>query len=250
MSDDPAAPQPERDPVRFDVGGRIFHVSRDLALARHPGSLLSQLARGADPRSPEPVFVEANPDLFQLMLDFHRHRKIHIPLAVSKEAVLREAALLRLPVTPEDVVQDVLPLARMQACLEEVSMAAGRECRSIERSIDASRAHLYAEMIKAAAVRKIEKREAADTFNFEAAGAAGTVQVAGTGLRVDNEDLIREANFHGDEELDRDYAVQFLVVLTCGLPGEQLHSALAPWATENGFRVVFADDAWHFLREL
>mmetsp|Transcript_73995 Transcript_73995/g.207703 ORF Transcript_73995/g.207703 Transcript_73995/m.207703 type:complete len:192 (+) Transcript_73995:55-630(+) len=104
--------QSRSDTVKFNVGGRVFEVLREPTLSLHPGTLLSTLAD--EHSGDDPIFVEANPELFPYILEYLRSRSIHIPLTVSKGAVLAEASRLGLKSLAEgDVKQDVAPLSAL-----------------------------------------------------------------------------------------------------------------------------------------
>ncbi len=107
------------DTVKFNVGGRLFEMLRVPTLAHHPNSVLSQLAEDHD--APQPIFVEASPDLFQFIVDYHRHNQVHIPVTVTVAALLREAEVLGVPLTSNDIVQEAPPLGKMLALTAEVT---------------------------------------------------------------------------------------------------------------------------------
>mmetsp|Transcript_83907 Transcript_83907/g.242371 ORF Transcript_83907/g.242371 Transcript_83907/m.242371 type:complete len:118 (-) Transcript_83907:296-649(-) len=58
---------PSKETVTFDVAGRTFKVLKEPTLSLFPDSLLNTLAE--ERNSDEPIFVEANPDLFPYVLD-------------------------------------------------------------------------------------------------------------------------------------------------------------------------------------
>mmetsp|Transcript_88624 Transcript_88624/g.255584 ORF Transcript_88624/g.255584 Transcript_88624/m.255584 type:complete len:245 (+) Transcript_88624:99-833(+) len=136
-SDGPSEPSAKRQKpeatelgpiVKFNVGGRIFEVLREPTLSLHPNSLLNSLAE--EHTGDDPIFVEANPDLFQYMLDFLRHRKISIPRTVSKAAVQQEAAKLGLPgIQGEDIKQDPGRLADLTSLHKRLTQAHAERCK-------------------------------------------------------------------------------------------------------------------------
>ncbi|CAE8618877.1 unnamed protein product [Polarella glacialis] len=105
--------QATSETVKFNVCGKMFEVLRQPTLSLHPNSILSQLAEESD--GSQPIFVEANPELFQYILDFHRHRKILVPITVSTAAILREAQLLGVRVTLADIETESFPLGKLAA---------------------------------------------------------------------------------------------------------------------------------------
>eukprot|EP00435_Cladocopium_sp_Y103_P020493 s1427_g5.t1 len=87
------------DLVSFNVGGKIYQVLREPTLSLHPTSLLTQLAE--DQKDDKPIFVEGDQDLFKFVIDYHRDRKIILPVTVSRDAVLREVKRFGLEPTEE-----------------------------------------------------------------------------------------------------------------------------------------------------
>mmetsp|Transcript_31720 Transcript_31720/g.73610 ORF Transcript_31720/g.73610 Transcript_31720/m.73610 type:complete len:269 (+) Transcript_31720:64-870(+) len=148
MDCDEAAAQ-RSETVVFNVGGRTFEVLREPTLAMCPNSLLSQLAEDWD--SQTPIFVEANPELFHYLLDFHRHRKVHIPFTVSKEALLLEARALNLPLEQEHVIQEV-QLHEASRQLEQLLADARRD---VEAELKASRINTLRTLVLKLALKKM-----------------------------------------------------------------------------------------------
>lgn len=100
----------QTDTVKFNVRGRVFEVLREPTLSLHPGTLMSTLAE--EHSGDDPVFVEANPELFPYILEYMRSRSIHIPLTISRGAVLAEASRLGLTsITDGDIKQDMPALS-------------------------------------------------------------------------------------------------------------------------------------------
>jgi len=97
-----------RETVQFNVGGRIYEVLREPTLSLYPDCLLNTLAEESS--GGEPIFVEADPDLFQFILQYMRSRKLCIPITVSIKAIIAEAAKLGLVVEEKDIERDMLPI--------------------------------------------------------------------------------------------------------------------------------------------
>mmetsp|Transcript_22753 Transcript_22753/g.65450 ORF Transcript_22753/g.65450 Transcript_22753/m.65450 type:complete len:260 (-) Transcript_22753:118-897(-) len=97
-----------RETVQFNVGGRIYEVLREPTLSLYPDCLLNTLAEESS--GGEPIFVEADPDLFQYILQYLRGRKMCIPVLVSIKAVIDEAAKIGLVVEEKDIEREVLPI--------------------------------------------------------------------------------------------------------------------------------------------
>lgn len=59
--------------VKFNVGGRIFEVSRDL-IDRHSDTMLGKSVSDTWKEDPEEaVFIDGNGDIFACVLDYLRH---------------------------------------------------------------------------------------------------------------------------------------------------------------------------------
>eukprot|EP00435_Cladocopium_sp_Y103_P049815 s687_g15.t1 len=92
------------DLVTFNVGGKIYQVLREPTLSLHPNSLLTQLAE--DQKDDKPIFVEGDQDLFKFVIDYHRDRKVILPILVAKDAVLRELKRFNLEPADDQIVED------------------------------------------------------------------------------------------------------------------------------------------------
>ena len=84
--------------VAFNVGGKVFEVSHSL-LASFPESSLAK--KGLTVRTPvdsknetdmskSTIFLDRDSDRFRLCLDYMRDGKVHLPIHVSKDALLNE----------------------------------------------------------------------------------------------------------------------------------------------------------------
>jgi len=100
--------------VVFDVGGKDFKVLK-LTIAKRPETLLAQLLEDHDVNSAEPLFVDANPDRFGLILDWYRHGVIHVPPNVSVAAVRKDADFFLLPVDADIRREDAVGASSPQA---------------------------------------------------------------------------------------------------------------------------------------
>mmetsp|Transcript_67983 Transcript_67983/g.196995 ORF Transcript_67983/g.196995 Transcript_67983/m.196995 type:complete len:314 (+) Transcript_67983:88-1029(+) len=98
---------PKAETVRFNVGGRVFEVLREPTLSLHPECVLNMLDEIS---GGEPIFVEADPDLFPYILQYLRSRRVRIPITVSTKAVLAEALKLGLAIQENDIERDPLPM--------------------------------------------------------------------------------------------------------------------------------------------
>jgi hypothetical protein len=82
--------QPPSKIVTFDVGGKVFKVTRSL-IEKHEGSMLSRLVSDTWNNDPnEPVFVDRNSDIFAQVLDYLRHGSVVLPATVQKDMFVRD----------------------------------------------------------------------------------------------------------------------------------------------------------------
>jgi hypothetical protein len=74
--------------VRFNVGGKVYEVSRSL-LEQHPNTMLARMI-GKHWQSEENdiLFIDRNGERFQCVLDCMRDRQVHLPVTVDKAAFL------------------------------------------------------------------------------------------------------------------------------------------------------------------
>jgi len=100
------------DLVTFNVGGKIYQVLREPTLSLHPNSLLTQMAE--DQKDDKPIFVEGDQDLFKFVIDYHRDRKVHLPINISKSAVLHELKRFGLEATEDQLVEDAVRFSSMK----------------------------------------------------------------------------------------------------------------------------------------
>ena len=62
----------------------------------------------------KPIFVEGNQDLFQYVLDYHRDRKVILPITASKKAVLHELKRFGLEATEDQIAEDEVSYASVR----------------------------------------------------------------------------------------------------------------------------------------
>ena len=217
--------------VRFNVGGRIFEVLREPTLSLHPDSLLCQLAE--DSNQGEAIFIEANGDLFQHMLDFHRHRKIHIPFTTSKDAIMQEARALGLTLKPEDVVQEAAPLRELGACAEKSRKDLNEE------------AHQSLRQGKVATLGALILKCLAGMIGRSATIAVTTDEI------VKMEGVVVKTCLYGtstsgckygpscpsSSQVDVNTFSQTMRFLCQGVPVSELAKFLQPWGSRNGYWV-------------
>lgn len=119
MPDQGAHQQRPSTTVKFMVGGKQFVVLREPTLSLHEGSLLKQLADDADDEESEPIHVEANAEYFQYILDYHMHRKIYLPVTVSKLGVIDAANKLGVSIRPDEIKQELPTVGQLTKLMKE-----------------------------------------------------------------------------------------------------------------------------------
>lgn len=213
------------DTVLFNVGGRLFEVLRTPTLTSFPESLLHQLADTSDV-SGTPIFVEANPELFSYMLDYHRNGKIFLPLSISKQAVIHEAEKLGLPIKEDAVVQDVAPLGLIRRVTEQ---ALRDESVQVEATLKNSRMAFLGALVTKRLLQKVGQNcnSASITVNSEEL----EIDEIRTGSRLMGEmfSLKKEKKVMTFEQ-----TMQFLTV---DLKGDELSQHLATWCEPHGFSI-------------
>jgi len=76
--------------VRYNVGGRVFEVSRNL-IECHPGTRLAALSALVSAwDTNEVVFMDGNSDRFGYVLDYLRTGQVVLPSTIPKAAVLKD----------------------------------------------------------------------------------------------------------------------------------------------------------------
>jgi len=73
--------------IRYNVGGRIFEVSRDI-VNRHPTTILARTA--FENRSSDPIFIDGNSERFSCVLDYLRTGRAILPSNVPRAAFLQD----------------------------------------------------------------------------------------------------------------------------------------------------------------
>jgi hypothetical protein len=80
------------DTVQFDVGGKIFKVSRAL-IDEHPDTMLAKMISEAwenENDKDKPLFVDRDGDLFAHVLNYLRYGSIDLPHSIPKTMFQRE----------------------------------------------------------------------------------------------------------------------------------------------------------------
>ena len=80
--------------ITFDVGGRIFRTNRS-TITSLPGSLLSDMIIDCK-NSDDPIFIDRNPEMFQVILDYYRNKTLVNHQDIHKDLLERELDFYRL----------------------------------------------------------------------------------------------------------------------------------------------------------
>ncbi|CAE8681001.1 unnamed protein product [Polarella glacialis] len=216
--------------VVFDVGGKLHKVLYSPTFSLHSISLLKQLA--GERQDKRPIFVEANQDLFQFILEYHRGRKIRIPSTVSVAAIIAEARKMGLDITSDDIIQEVPSLASLSKLL-----AAG--IRREQDSFAKKEAEVEQQMVvhKAALVTNL-------TCKCILAQLQGQItehtQWKRRSAYPNNQDVFWVSKDDLSQQLGAGAAkptLEFLLDLPTEEP-KALIEALEFWATQQGFQVT------------
>ncbi|EJK47762.1 hypothetical protein THAOC_33501 [Thalassiosira oceanica] len=89
------------DPVSFNVGGKIFQVSRYL-LKKHSETMLGTAASSGY-SSPEPIFLDGDAAIFAQVLIYLRHGNITLPVTISKDMFIKELVYYDVAIGPGSV---------------------------------------------------------------------------------------------------------------------------------------------------
>ncbi|CAE8714611.1 unnamed protein product [Polarella glacialis] len=152
----------DRDTVLFNVGGKAFEVLREPTLSLHPQSLLTQLAEMQEEGSQEPIFLEANAELFPYILDYHRDRKIRLPANISKAGIIKEAGKLGIELQQDEIAQDTPSVPELLS-LAFASVEAKR--KQLEDSTTLHKLSVLADIIASCAWGKVKLGSLKLSFN-------------------------------------------------------------------------------------
>ena len=91
--------------IWFNVGGTRYDVARSL-LEAHPETMLTRMASAQWHDNPDTeIFIERDGGRFKYCLDYLRDGKIHLPITMNKEAVLKDLEYYNVEVKNENVVE-------------------------------------------------------------------------------------------------------------------------------------------------
>ncbi|EJK47761.1 hypothetical protein THAOC_33500 [Thalassiosira oceanica] len=106
------------DPVSFNVGGKIFQVSRYL-LDKHIETMLGTASSGYS--SPEPIFLDGDAAMFAQVLIYLRHGSITLPVTISKEMFVKELEYYDVEIAPGSVKSESEAAANVNLVVERLS---------------------------------------------------------------------------------------------------------------------------------
>eukprot|EP00933_Yihiella_yeosuensis_P026541 TRINITY_DN20610_c0_g1_i1.p1 TRINITY_DN20610_c0_g1~~TRINITY_DN20610_c0_g1_i1.p1 ORF type:complete len:226 (-),score=42.49 TRINITY_DN20610_c0_g1_i1:170-847(-) len=192
----------KQDTVTFNVGGTKYEVLRSPTLSLHPDSVLHQMAE--DSSGPDPIFVEADPNIFQYLLAYLRCRKVHIPFTVSKDAMIHEGRVLGIGIKQEDVIQATPPLAELGRCTVD---AISNESEALNAALKEQKVQLVASMVLQSVMQKVGRSARIEVRTRDALNSVG----------VKDDACIR--------------------YLHAGWGREDLLHCLTPWAQRNGYAI-------------
>ena len=99
------AKQQQATTVKFNVGGKLYEVSRSL-LKRFPDTPLAKKALKAG-NSTTPIFLDRDPDRFGYCLDFMRDGGIlHLPEMITKASILHDLQYLGFEDIDDSLIND------------------------------------------------------------------------------------------------------------------------------------------------
>lgn len=100
----------KRSTVKFNVGGKLFEISRSL-LDSFPDTMIYKAASKTwIQEKDEPIFIERNCDRFQFVLDYMRDGHCSLPYDTTKDAVLNELSYFGFDnVDPEKIIDEYSP---------------------------------------------------------------------------------------------------------------------------------------------
>ena len=95
--------------VKFNVGGQPYQVARSL-LESYPGSMLAKLAsENRSQQEDDPTatfFINRDGEYYRHVLHYLRDERVHLPLTMTKKALLAELEYYGLEGVKENEIQD------------------------------------------------------------------------------------------------------------------------------------------------
>ena len=96
----------------FNVGGEKYQVSRDI-LQAHPNTMLMRIASSEWQKDANAtIFLNRDGNRFRYILDFIRDGEVHLPVTVSKAALLRDFEYFGFTDVDEDNIYEIMDIPR------------------------------------------------------------------------------------------------------------------------------------------
>lgn len=134
---------PSSKTIQFNVGGKLYEVSKSL-LQAYPTSLLAEKAATEET---SPIFIDRDPDRFSLCLDFMRDNgEVFLPESVAKAALLKELDFYSLkPVDGARIHNDESSMRKTAMRIQEVILNAKlrAESHSSKRKVEIEKLALH-----------------------------------------------------------------------------------------------------------
>jgi hypothetical protein len=92
MAEEDQASTGEKTAIRFDVGGKLYKVSRSL-IEQQTDTMLARLISETWEREGsgnEAIFIDRDGDQFACVLNYLRYGKVHLPVTISKDALMMD----------------------------------------------------------------------------------------------------------------------------------------------------------------
>mmetsp|Transcript_33310 Transcript_33310/g.80575 ORF Transcript_33310/g.80575 Transcript_33310/m.80575 type:complete len:208 (+) Transcript_33310:1205-1828(+) len=127
-----AAKEGSSPTVKFNVGGKIYEVSKSL-LQRFPDTIL---AKKASTEESSPIFLDRDPDRFAYCLDFMRDNgEVHLPETVTKAALLGELKFFGFAYFKEDQIDDQQSKRQAAIRIQDIIAASRKRIADREREL-------------------------------------------------------------------------------------------------------------------
>ncbi|CEM29310.1 unnamed protein product [Vitrella brassicaformis CCMP3155] len=100
--------------VKLNVGGKAYEVAKS-TLSKHPNTLLAKLVDDQwRPSQAESIFIDANGDLFEYVLDFYRRgTPVHVPHNISKAQLQKEFSYFNIDMPEDKIAISKVPFAEV-----------------------------------------------------------------------------------------------------------------------------------------
>lgn len=119
--------------VQFNVGGKIYEVSKSL-LEAFPNTMLADKANESS--SSTPIFIDRDPDRFAFCLDYMRDNStVYLPETVSKSAILKELKFFGFVDIDETKICDEKSQENCMARFNETTESVKRHIAQLQKEV-------------------------------------------------------------------------------------------------------------------